>query len=979
VPPPKQDPFSLCGTTIDGKYRVLSVVGEGGFGVVYRGVHEGFNAPIAVKCLKLPPHFDREAQEELVQKLREEGRLMLRLSQRTPGIVQALDVGSVTAPTGARVPYLILEWLEGRTLGDELRARRSRGKLGMSVAEAVALLRPAAQALAVAHAEKIAHRDIKPENLFLVDSGGERQSQPQTLKVLDFGIAKVLGDAPSPAEVSTGASPSTFTPAYGAPEQFDKRRGASGPWTDVFALALVFVELVAGRRALAGDEILDLYRASTDPAVRPTLRSLGVETSDAVERVLERALHVEARVRYSSAGEFWEALAAAAEGVAGTASIGLTPVETQSASLSTAEFLSAEKIPLGGTTEPDVRGVLSDASAGPEDPTEKAASPTEPNTKIKTKGLEHETTEPAPLPPASPADPALTTRRGVEANAPSPPAPRRWTSILLGASILAVVGFVAAELRSNRPTSEPAAAPAPSAPAPAAPVSKNAEAAALYAEALQAWRGGAPDDAVYAMEQATSLDRELSAGQIRLSLWKFNLKPVDAREHFDIALRHRATLGEKDQALLHAAEPLLRDPYDLEELERRFEALTTNYPGDVEAWIHLGAARLKRLRFDAAIDAFDKALALDRSAVAAWVLKAECLSMKGDHDGQLKAYNVCLESAPRAPECHAQKIALHARLGDCAEMLEGAKRLLSMNPRSFITQKNLAMALYATGAPRDSVIEALGRGWTFRPDPERKATELRDRAALAVLDGDFDGAVRLIGEWRAEIAEKPEQDRHAVPALDLARIYRETGAIKKADQTAAEFLRRMVTLTEPSLSDWTIAFLPFRWRAGSISADEFEKGRSAWAEAFRSKWKKAGRRLDLELDWMLWSNAHGSVVETEAEAREALEKMPRELSPVLLTGRWQPVDLNIGKVLVLAGEVDRARPHLERAARSCSAVADPMAFMVARLYYGMVLEGAGEIEKARAAYEDVLAHWGKARPKSATAEKARARLKALKK
>src|SRR6187402_871167 len=117
---PERDPFGLCGTTIDGKYRVVSVVGEGGFGVVYKGVHEGFDAPVAIKCLKLPPHFDLAAQADLVRKLREEGRLLLTLSQRTPGILQALDVGSFTTPDGARVPFLVLEWLDGRTLEDEL-------------------------------------------------------------------------------------------------------------------------------------------------------------------------------------------------------------------------------------------------------------------------------------------------------------------------------------------------------------------------------------------------------------------------------------------------------------------------------------------------------------------------------------------------------------------------------------------------------------------------------------------------------------------------------------------------------------------------------------------------------------------------------------------------------------------------------------------------------------------------------------------
>src|SRR6476620_6597428 len=110
-----QDPFDLCGTTIEGKYRIASVVGDGGFGVVYRGVHKGFGELIAVKCLKIPTTLDDAAREGLLEQLRDEVRILHRLSRTTPAIVQALDVGAVTTPAGVWVPFLVLEWLEGQT------------------------------------------------------------------------------------------------------------------------------------------------------------------------------------------------------------------------------------------------------------------------------------------------------------------------------------------------------------------------------------------------------------------------------------------------------------------------------------------------------------------------------------------------------------------------------------------------------------------------------------------------------------------------------------------------------------------------------------------------------------------------------------------------------------------------------------------------------------------------------------------------
>ncbi|EYF06065.1 SUMF1/EgtB/PvdO family nonheme iron enzyme [Chondromyces apiculatus] len=305
--PASGDPFLLSGQTIEGKYRVASVVGDGGFGVVYRAVHKGFGELIAVKCLKMPA-LDEKEREELLELLREEGRLLHRLSRMTPNIVQALDVGAFTTEGGVWVPYLVLEWLEGQTLAHFLRERAERDEYGMSLTEAVRLLDPAARALAVAHTQRVAHRDVKPANLFLTDVGGTR-----TLKVLDFGIAKVLIDCASVTEAlaATRDGPSAFTPRYGAPEQFSKMRGATGPWTDVFALALIFVEIVSGRRALDGDDPTQLYVAAADPTLRPTLRLRGVDAGDAVEQVLRKALAVEPKERYASAGEMWDALTAA--------------------------------------------------------------------------------------------------------------------------------------------------------------------------------------------------------------------------------------------------------------------------------------------------------------------------------------------------------------------------------------------------------------------------------------------------------------------------------------------------------------------------------------------------------------------------------------------------------------------------------------------------------------------------------------------
>ena len=161
------DPFGWAGATIEGKYRVDEVVGEGGFGVVYRGHHLGFDEPVAIKVLKVPATFQGAEREAFLKTFLAEGKLLHRLSRGPAGIVQALDVGAAVAPNGAWTPYLILEWLNGITLERDLLDRRKRGEAPRSVGEAIALLEPAARALAAAHAQGIAHRDVKPANLFL--------------------------------------------------------------------------------------------------------------------------------------------------------------------------------------------------------------------------------------------------------------------------------------------------------------------------------------------------------------------------------------------------------------------------------------------------------------------------------------------------------------------------------------------------------------------------------------------------------------------------------------------------------------------------------------------------------------------------------------------------------------------------------------------------------------------------------------------
>ena len=167
------------------------------------------------------------------------------------------------------------------------------------------MLTPAASALAVAHQHHVAHLDVKPANLFIATDEGET-----TVKVLDFGIAKAFTSRTITRAFTRdgGSEVTAFTPDYAAPEQFNKMHGVTGPHTDVFALALVLIELASGKKALDGDTPLQLYVAAANDRVRPSLAAHGVDAPPEIESALRTALAVDPRERFPDVGAMWRAM-----------------------------------------------------------------------------------------------------------------------------------------------------------------------------------------------------------------------------------------------------------------------------------------------------------------------------------------------------------------------------------------------------------------------------------------------------------------------------------------------------------------------------------------------------------------------------------------------------------------------------------------------------------------------------------------------
>lgn len=288
------DALGIVGSTVD-QIRFDECVDTGGFGIVYRGRHLGRDEVVAVKCLRLTrlANVTEAMRASLVSRFREETKILQHLSQGTHDIVRCLGSGQLFAPaTGEPVPYMVLEWLDGRTLSADLAERRERGLPGRTLRETLDLVESAALAIAHAHTQGIIHRDIKPANLMLTKTrGGPR------LKVLDFGLAKILTeDMGSGRNLATADGVQLLSVAYCAPEQLSSTVGEIGPWTDIYSLALVMLEV------MRGDKIVH----PTQSSLRAS--ALGLTLPRAVEDLLGRAVAPNPLERPANANVFWSAL-----------------------------------------------------------------------------------------------------------------------------------------------------------------------------------------------------------------------------------------------------------------------------------------------------------------------------------------------------------------------------------------------------------------------------------------------------------------------------------------------------------------------------------------------------------------------------------------------------------------------------------------------------------------------------------------------
>jgi serine/threonine-protein kinase len=272
-----------------GNYRIVRLIGEGGFGEVYLAENPLLERRAAVKVL----HTALAQDPELVRRFLNEARAASAI--RHPNIIEVFDAG--LTPDGA--PYILMEFLEGVSLQKRL---ADQGRLGVAVV--LDLVRQAGSALGAAHASGIVHRDLKPENLFLVPSpeaaGGER------VKILDFGIAKIKRSGSTGGTMRTQTGLIMGSPAYMSPEQC-KDSADVDLRSDIYSFGVIVYEALAGRTpfvASTGTEMLVMHLTETPPPLRQWAADVPAE----IEAAVMRALSKQRSDRFESVASFVDAL-----------------------------------------------------------------------------------------------------------------------------------------------------------------------------------------------------------------------------------------------------------------------------------------------------------------------------------------------------------------------------------------------------------------------------------------------------------------------------------------------------------------------------------------------------------------------------------------------------------------------------------------------------------------------------------------------
>ncbi|MBI1947723.1 MAG: serine/threonine protein kinase [Deltaproteobacteria bacterium] len=262
----------LSGMLIAGRYRLRRQIGKGGMGTVWVAVQEPLGREVALKLIR--PELVHE--ERVRERFRREAKLVAQLNN--PHVVGVIDFGETEAPGGGTTLFIAMELLRGRTLRQRLREGP------VSPRESAEVVRQIADALISAHQAGVVHRDLKPDNVMLVESPG----RPDTVKLVDFGVAKSLTPEPGASRL-TQTGMLVGTPGYLAPEVV--LGDPAGPSADLYSVGVMWFEMLARRQpfsALTPMALAMLHLSEPAPKLRALVPSVPEGVAELVDELLRK-------------------------------------------------------------------------------------------------------------------------------------------------------------------------------------------------------------------------------------------------------------------------------------------------------------------------------------------------------------------------------------------------------------------------------------------------------------------------------------------------------------------------------------------------------------------------------------------------------------------------------------------------------------------------------------------------------------------
>jgi serine/threonine-protein kinase len=512
-------------------------------------------------------------------------------------------------------------------------------------------------------------------------------------------------------------------------------------------------------------------------------------------------------------------------------------------------------------------------------------------------------------------------------------------------------------------------------PPPATPVH---EAAAAYASGLQALRDGSQAAAIRHLARALELDSHIAEAHLRLALLGGEDDRQElVREHVAAAEDSRASLSPRDLELLDLARALLRHSTDSESTGEKARALAVKHPDDAEMLFWVAHVLSHKHVDEEGFALLDHALAVDPHFAAVEHMRALARFESGDAEGALAAAARCLEISPTAASCLRRRADVHDARGECSALEQDAKQLLTIEPSGTQGYGYLMAALAAQGAPVEALQQLSRKAVALRSGTDARRAALDDGARLAVYTGDFAAAESSMQSFETEATSSPDESEH-LALVWLTMLYEEEGASAKAVATADDFLRKLPAWLHEYPNGWRAEILAVLRRAGRIPEARAKELGDAWMQ-------QAVASLGPYRKNDVWTVGFAFPAQTPAEARAALDLLPA-WSP-LPDHRMIPGDAGaVGHAYALAGDADRAIPLLRQESAWCGPVpagtgilglGPSLRIMQDRFLLGQALEQKGDRDGACAEYSAVLARWGNAKPRSVTADKARARSRAL--